>query len=447
MALKPLLKAAAVPVSAVLYAAAFPPIELFWLMPVALSLLFWALGDAPPTHALLGGFAHGLITYGIGVSWFWNLFGPMTLALVGILAAFHALFGWLSAFAHTRLRHHWTLPLVVAGIWTLIEFTRGELFWLKFPWFGVGLSRGPHWLLPWVGQYSVTFLTALSVQALLRKKTWPLAIPALVAWALPASLTSPSALENSLIPIAAVQAEMAGLKTYFKLSADAPPETRLWIWPEYAYASDLTRNPRDYQSVLAFLKSRPDATLVLGTHTWVGDEGWHNTALTLGPQGPLGSHFKNHTVHLFDDGIPGIVAQPVATPLGLIGTPVCFDCDFQDVVRRMTAAGATFIVAPTMDALSWSLRQHEQHACLFQIRAAENRRWIAVAATSGVTQIIDPFGRVTARLPLVKEATLSGSLHARSDLTFFTRFGYGFPWLLPLVILIPLIKCRERHAG
>lgn len=447
MAWKSFLKVAAVPVSAATYAAAFPPIELSWLMPLSLGLLFWALSEAPPAQALLGGFAHGLIAYGLGVSWFWNLFGPMTLALVAILASFHALYGWVSSFIQARLGTHWTLPLSLAGLWTLIEFTRGELFWLKFPWFGVGLSRGPHWLLPWLGVYGVTFLAVWGVQALLRRSCRPFAVPALVAWAIPTFMMGPSDPKDSSVPIAAVQAEMAGLKTYLKLSADAPPETRLWIWPEYAYASDLSRNKRDYEAVLAFLKSRPDATLVLGTHTWVGDEGWHNTALTLGPDGALGRHFKNHTVHLFDDGIPGTEAQPVRTPLGLVGTPVCFDCDFQDIVRRMTAAGAQLIVAPTMDALSWSLRQHEQHARLFQIRAAENRRWIAVAATSGVTQIIDPHGRVTARLPLVQEATLSGSLHPRSDLTFFTRFGHGFPWLLPLVILIPLIQCGKRRAG
>jgi len=232
--------------------------------------------------------------------------------------------------------------------------------------------------------------------------------------------------------------------SYLKLSAEAPPATRLWVWPEYAYASDLTRNPKDYQTILDFLKSRPGAILVLGTHTWVGDEGWHNTALTLDETGPIGRHFKNHPVHLFDDGIPSTEATAVNTPLGQIGTPVCFDCDFQGVIRRMTAAGAEFIVAPTMDAMSWTLPQHEQHARLFQIRAAEIRRWIAVAASSGVTQFIDPAGQVVTRLPLVKEAALFGLLHPRSDLTFYTRYGYWFPWLTLLLTLL-VIPSKVRR--
>jgi apolipoprotein N-acyltransferase len=448
MPLKTGLKVVAIPISGVLYAAAFPPLEIFGLMPLALALLFWALQEVPPGPALLAGFTHGLISYGIGVSWLWNVFGPMSLALFGILAAFHALFGLGFSLVRLRLPSSRAAPFVIAALWTLLEFTRGELFWLKFPWFGVGLARGPHWLLPWLGLYAVTFLTTSAVLALLQKSTRLIGVALLLMWALPGiplPLPTPTPTETTPaipIPIAAVQAEMAGLKTYLKLSAETPPETRLWIWPEYAYASDLTRNKRDHQAILDFLKSRPhpDAILVLGTHTWVGDEGWHNTALTLNASGSLGSHFKNHSVHLFDDGIPGTEARPVETPVGPVGTPICFDCDFQDVVRRMTASGAAFIVSPTMDAISWSLRQHEQHARLFQIRAAENRRWIAVAATSGVTQIIDPTGRVTARLPLVKEATLSGTLHARSDLTFFTRYGHHFPWLLALLFVLPLLR-------
>jgi hypothetical protein len=60
----------------------------------------------------------------------------------------------------------WRSALAIAALWTFIEFTRGELFWLKFFWFGMGVARGPLWLLPWLSVYEVTFLTALAVLAL-----------------------------------------------------------------------------------------------------------------------------------------------------------------------------------------------------------------------------------------------------------------------------------------
>lgn len=435
----------AIPLSAVGYTASFPPVDLPWLMPLALALFFWALRGLRPPIAFIAGFAHGFIAYGLSAAWFWEIFQALSLALFGILAAFHALFALLAASLLQRLPNAWRSALAISALWTFIEFTRGELFWLKFPWFGVGVARGPHWLLPWLGVYGVTFLTALAVLALTQRPTRLAGLGLLLLWAVPNSSYDPAAHSNTQgIAVAAIQAETASLKTYLKLSATAPPETQLWVWPEYAYASDLTRNPKDYQTLLAFLKERPGAITVLGTHTWVGEEGWHNTALTLNQDGPLGRHFKNHPVHLFDDGIPGTQALPVSTPIGRFGTPVCFDCDFQDVIRKMTVAGAEFIVSPTMDALSWTLPQHEQHARLFQIRAAENRRWLAVAATSGVTQIIDPNGHVVSRLPLVKEATLSGRVYPLTELTFYTRYGHLFPWLTPLLVLGCLILSQRQ---
>lgn len=438
----------AVVASAFAYAASFPPLEWFWLMPIALALLFWVLRGLSPGAALLAGFGHGLIAYTLCASWLWQLFHAMSLALFGILATFHLLFALLAAWAAQRMdasRQPWRFALLAGALWTLVEFTRGELFWLKFPWFGVGVSRGPHWLLPWLGVYGVTFLTVVGVLLVLAGGRARLAgVLALAGWAYAGMkpVPAPGEGEPGSLAVGAVQAEMRPLKTYLRLSEALPADCRFLIWPEYAYASDLTRNKRDYEAVLSFLAAQPETVLVLGAHTWTGEEGWHNTALTLNAQGVLGRHFKNHTVHFFDDGIPGTEAVPVRTPHGLVGTPVCFDCDFQDVVRRMTAAGAELIVAPTMDAEAWTARQHEQHARLFQLRAAENGRWLVVAATSGVTQIVDPHGRVISRLPLMAEGSVAGRVWRLEERTFFTRAGYAFPWLLPGLILGTLMGRR-----
>ena len=111
----------------------------------------------------------------------------------------------------------------------------------------------------------------------------------------------------------------------------------------------------------------------------------------------------------------------------------------------MTSAGAEFFAVPIMDAESWGLRQHEQHAHLFRLRAAENRRWMAVVGTSGVSQIIDPQGNVITQLPTMKPGILQGTLHPRNDLTIYTRIGWLLPWALlaSLPILIAGIAFRR----
>jgi apolipoprotein N-acyltransferase len=61
---------------------------------------------------------------------------------------------------------------------------------------------------------------------------------------------------------------------------------------------------------------------------------------------------------------------------------------------------------------------------LFRHRAAETGRWIAVAATSGVTQIIDPHGNVVDRLPAMTEDVLVGQVARSNHTTFYVRIGW-----------------------
>ena len=175
---------------------------------------------------------------------------------------------------------------------------------------------------------------------------------------------------------------------------------------------DIRANPRDWNLVQSLCRER-NITLTLGTQSRPGGgDVWRNIALTLDPTGVLGEHTKVHTVHFFDDGTPGTTALGGSNSHGNAGTPICFDGDYEGVFRGMTSAGAEFFVAPTMDAESWTARQHDQHAELTRIRACENGRWIFVVATSGVSQLIDSNGHLHARLGALQQGIISGTLQA-----------------------------------
>jgi len=102
----------------------------------------------------------------------------------------------------------------------------------------------------------------------------------------------------------------------------------------------------------------------------------------------------------------------------------------------MVADGAEFLLVPTMDAIHWGAKQHYQHAELFRHRAAENGRWIIVAATSGLTQVIDSNGNRLSSLPIIDEGVLVAEVGRRSGLTFYTRMGWVFPWMVMGVGLV-----------
>jgi apolipoprotein N-acyltransferase len=419
--------------SGAVYAMAYPPLGWGWLVFPGLVGLLLALRGQHGTRARTLGFLHGMTAFGLGVSWLFHIFGPMVVVLWCVLAAFTALFAEMQSRASTRGVAGWQLAVFTALNWCGWEFIRAELFPLKFPWMTAGLAMGPNTLLPWVGVYGVSVLVILSV-VLLTMRLWKSAIIPLVVLGsglglLPHSPV-PQADDSLAVSVAGLQLEGVSLDAYLTGTRQLPPAIRHVVWPEYALPFDLRANKRDLEIVRTLCQDR-GITLTLGTQVRPGGgDAWRNIALTLDPTGVLGEHTKVHTVHFFDDGTPGTTALPVQTAHGKVGTPICFDCDYEGVVRRMTTAGAEMFVVPTMDAESWSARQHDQHAELFRIRACENGRWMFVVATSGVSQLIDPHGQVHVRLVALAQGTISGIMKRETKLTFYTRFGWLTPWVV-----------------
>ena len=428
--------------SAVAYAFAFPPFGWWPLALLSVGVLAGFLYDyhARAVHGLMAGFVWGVLAFGIGLSWMWNIFGPLSLLLWGILAVFPSVFGWLVTAARQRQMKGWRLALFIALAWTGTEFVRCELIPLRFPWMSLGLALEPWPLVSWVGVYGLGFLCMLTLAAIIFKATrarWLILIWAMLTS--PAGRRDPSKAESP-VKVAAVQAEGAATQTYMTLTNSAPADTQIIVWPENTIPIDVRNVAKvELENVQAFALKRK-ALLVFGTQTRLEGPKWQNTALTVDGTQVLGEHGKNHPVHFFSDGEHGTTALPVVTPLGKIGTPICFDCDFQDVVRNMTLAGAEFFTVPSMDAASWSERQHIQHSQLFRVRAAENQRAIVVAASSGVSQIIDPHGTVIQALAPMKTGTISGSIERRKDLTFYTRSGWLTPWMALAWLLLWTVR-------
>lgn len=422
-------------ISAVTFAASFPPFGAWWLMPVAMGLFLVAVRGLAPKTAFVSGFGHGLLAYGLTLPWMWLIFGPMAALLWGILAAFHAVFALLAVTWCPSIPSRWQRAIWLALAWMALEYIRGEVFWLKFPWATVSLSRGPNILLPWFGVYATGLLLMLGLALVIEcRQRWPGAALILVWYFLP--LPQMPATSGPPLKVTAIQAEGAMPNRLLELSAASPAQKDFIVWPEYAFPGNLLAAKPDLTAIQSFLKER-QSLLVIGAQTYAptGSK-WFNTALTLSADAILGQHVKNHTVHLFDDGTPGTTANPVSTPIGKIGTPICFDCDFQDIARRMAQEGAECFLVPSMDVASWGERQHLQHAELARIRAAENARWMVVASSSGRTQAIDPQGSVIGKLPLFEEGHLNAEIYRVEAQTFFTRYGWYFgPSLVLLAFL------------
>ncbi|HYW82333.1 MAG TPA: apolipoprotein N-acyltransferase [Spirochaetia bacterium] len=124
-------------------------------------------------------------------------------------------------------------------------------------------------------------------------------------------------------------------------------------------------------------------------------------------------------------------------PLFAFSTPICFEDVFPNDVRRFVREGAEVILNLSNDY--WSLTEAEgmQHAANAVFRAVENGRPIARAAASGLTCMVDPHGRITARSPFYTESFLIVDVPLSSSRqTLYTRWGDWFPASLAVLVFL-----------
>jgi apolipoprotein N-acyltransferase len=88
-------------------------------------------------------------------------------------------------------------------------------------------------------------------------------------------------------------------------------------------------------------------------------------------------------------------------------------------VRR----GAQFLAILTVDSWWGKMSGAFQHQRFAIFRAVENRRWVARCAVGGISCFIDPWGRVYDATDLFTRATLSRTIFARTEMTFYARHG------------------------
>ncbi len=125
------------PLSGLLLYAAFPPLDLGFLAPVALAPWLVAVCRAAGWRQVLAhSVAAGLVFNSLGFAWLRHVTWEGLVVTVLILTAYLQLFAF-SARAFRRLPD---LPfaLATAAAWTAVEYLRSTLFFIAFPWLLLG---------------------------------------------------------------------------------------------------------------------------------------------------------------------------------------------------------------------------------------------------------------------------------------------------------------------
>jgi predicted amidohydrolase len=159
-------------------------------------------------------------------------------------------------------------------------------------------------------------------------------------------------------------------------------------------------------------------TIQIGALERTQDHQLFNSAFLISPEGLISNYRKTHLPVLGLDRFvtPGL--QPpktVETPLGRLGSLICFDLRFPEPVRQLALAGTQLLLVST----AWPRAASLYADFLARARAAENRIFVLAANRCsrersahflGRSLIIDPDGNVLQEADTASESILSAEI-------------------------------------
>ena len=364
--------------------------------------------------------ATGFACYAPQLGFFWRLFGPAAIALWLVLALWLALFVVLTHLAIVQLglkRAAFLTPF----FWTGLEYFRSELYYLKFSWLNVGYVFAESTEIPWLftGVYGIGFAIAAWASLFLVVSAKRVSIYSLAATAalaiIPFLFFSSAKIKrpppnlrvagvqlefpdsNQIVP--ALDRVVAEDKRLVANHSKNRPLTNLGlvVLPEYTLDGEPTDALKDWCRT-------NQKFLIVGGKQPLGDTNYYNTAFVISTNGEVVfKQVKSMPIQFFKDGLPAPEQKVWDSPWGKIGICICYDLSYTRVTDELVRQGAQMLIVPTMDVETWGQHQHELHARIAPVRAAEYGIPIFRVASSGISQGVNTWGNVNASAPFPGE--------------------------------------------
>ncbi|MFV0336785.1 MAG: apolipoprotein N-acyltransferase [Chthoniobacterales bacterium] len=429
---------------------------------------------------------------------------------VGFCCRPRKIFGKISRQSPWRSsRHNLLLAGVLASAWVATEWLRGVVF-SGFGWNAFGIALHENILLiqlsdiTGVGGLSfvIAFVNAIGAFTLIRFREemrvgrlrihwdfgFAVALVGLVFIYGVKRVSSASEKDTQTLRIGAVQPNIPQYQKWNKAFQDsirntyqqlteyaASLEPDLILWPEAATTRPVTSNEETWNFVQD-LRKKWDGDFLLGSVLFTAD-GDFNAALLFNEVGtdyqvyhkmhlvPFGEFVPfRHSFPLFAWIVGDLVPEdfdrgekPVVLKMdrkgGKIAPLICFEDTLGELARGFVLQGANFFATITNDG--WFLEsagsfQHTTHAIF---RCVENKIPMVRAANTGITCIIDPYGRITEKLVsegdnTFIEGVLIGKLSVQENPspTIYTRVGelFSIVCLIFSLIIISITLLEHR---
>lgn len=478
-------------VSGGLMAAAFPPFGASILAPLAVAVMTSIIWHQRPAVAAgLGGIV-GVVFFGILIRWVALVGTDAWVALSVFCALWFALLGAASAVL-SRLPF---APIWIAAAWVAQESLRDRIPLGGFPWGRLAYAQTATSVTPWAsigGAALVTFLTALAGTTLVyviivmregRRREAALATVGIIVIAL-SGLALPRSVEgqDTAGPVSSVAAVIQGgvaatglsvsderrevLRRHVAATVDLAAavargevqQPDFVVWPENSTDIDPLANV-EAAAQISVAADAIGVPILVGAVLGVSDSEVANAGIVWDPvTGPGEIYVKQRPVPFgeyvplrplltriigrFDqvprDFIAGDSSGVLQVGNALVGDIICFEVAYDDVVRNAVRDGGRILAVQTNNATFAGLGQPEQQIAMSRLRAVETSRTVLVAATTGISAIIDPAGGIVEELGEGQSGWMVAQVALRDDLTLAVRLGEIPEFTLALLAVVGL---------
>lgn len=136
---------------------------------------------------------------------------------------------------------------------------------------------------------------------------------------------------------------------------------------------------------------------------------------------------------------PGKRVAPLQSNGISLGVLICYETIFQELARKRVANGANIFINISNDAWFGRSAAPEQHLQLSMQRAVEEGRWLVRATNTGISTVVDPFGKRLIESQLFTSEVITTLAYARSSKTMFFHIEPFIPYVIMLISALLLL--------
>lgn len=492
----------------ILTALSFPKFNLSFLCWISFIPLLFVLSKKNPKQSFLLGLIAGISFYSLLIYWipsvpaqYGNLSMGLSLFIYFLLVLFLSFFWAFFSLLFSKINQSFprVIYFIAPCLWVSFEYLITYIF-TGFPWGLIGYTQYRNLAFIQIssvsGIYALSFVLIFfqsfflySMRAKRKRYFFSALILVLLIHAAGLATLKKTSPNTQSFTASVIQGNVSAeidwnesthqeirslFEQHLELTTRAYEKgAQLVIWPEFSVPLCFSCPYgiyKDFKEQIVQIAQKLRLTLLLGSNEKTETQEnvfYYNTALCIGPDLSISRYYKRHLVpfgeytpykkvfsfiekmtHAIGEITPGTRYSLHGFKGAKFGSPICYEIIFPNLVRKFVKKGGNFLVTITNDGWYGKSSAPYQHFSIAVIRAVENRRYLLRAATTGISGIIDPYGRILSKSELGIKTYLTENITPLSSTTLYTKYGDILPvvslTLSSIFLILAVIKIRNE---